>query len=309
MLNQTASVNFYMFYGGTNFGFTAGANDGGPAGYNADITSYDYDAPMDEAGDPTPKYMEIRDAIAKFFPLPDIPVPPRQIKIKLPSVRLTASMALLSTAARRALGNGPRQFRTPPTFETLNQNSGFVLYETNLAPLEKDPSLLSLRGLRDRAQVLIDGVSAIVAKLNTQVIIFFVYVLQKVIGILSRENGIFSLPIGAGTGSILQILVENQGRINFNIADDLKGIIGNVLLNNKPIYSWNATGFPLDDSSKFNYLNRYGQSEQRERTNADHLSSGPVIFKGSFYLNANNIYDTYINTVNWGKVNAKLNHE
>lgn len=173
MLNQTASVNFYMFYGGTNFGFTAGANDGGPAGYNADITSYDYDAPMDEAGDPTPKYMEIRDAIATFFPLPDIPVPPRQTKIKLPSVRMTANVALLSTAARRALGNGPRHFRTPPTFETLNQNSGFVLYETNLKKFEKDPSLLSVRGLRDRAHVLIDGVSSTdltkVTQVNTQV--------------------------------------------------------------------------------------------------------------------------------------------
>lgn len=110
------------------------------------------------------------------------------------------------------------------------------------------------------------------------------------------------MPISAGTGSILQILVESQGRINFNIADDLKGIIGNVSLNNKPIYSWNTTGFALDDSSKFNYLNRYGESEQKERTNAARLSSGPVIFKGSFYLNADNIHDTYINAANWGKV-------
>lgn len=160
MLNQSASVNFYMFYGGTNFGFTAGANDGGPNRYNADITSYDYDAPMDEAGDPTPKYMELRDAISKFFPLPNIPVPPRQTKIKLPSVQLTAKESLLSNAARRTLGNGPRQFRTPQTFETLNQNSGFVLYETNLGPFEKDPNLLSVPGLRDRAHVLFEGVSS-----------------------------------------------------------------------------------------------------------------------------------------------------
>lgn len=159
MLNSSASVNFYMFYGGTNFGFTAGANDGGPNKYNADITSYDYDAPMDEAGDPTPKFMDIRDAIARFFPLPDVPVPPRQTKIKLPSVRLTAKTSLLSPMARRILGRGPRQFRTPQTFETLDQNSGFVLYETHLDRLKRDPSLLSVPGLRDRAHVLLDGVS------------------------------------------------------------------------------------------------------------------------------------------------------
>lgn len=158
MINQTANVNFYMFYGGTNFGFTAGAN-GGSFNYKADITSYDYDAPMDEAGDPTPKYMEIRDAIAKYFPLPNIPVPPRQPKIKIPSVRLTAKTSLLSAAARRALGNGPRQYRTAQTFEALNQNSGFVLYETTLGKFERDPSLLSIPGLRDRAHVLMDGVS------------------------------------------------------------------------------------------------------------------------------------------------------
>lgn len=159
MLNQSASVNLYMFHGGTNFGFSAGANDGGANNYNVDITSYDYDAPMDEAGNPTPKYMDIRDEIGKFFPLPDIPVPPRQTAIKLPSVKLTAKSSLLSVGSRRALGHGPRLFRTPQTFETLNQNSGFVLYETILSKFEKDPSLLSIPGLRDRAHVLFDGVS------------------------------------------------------------------------------------------------------------------------------------------------------
>jgi len=63
MLDNGASVNFYMFYGGTNFGFTAGANEIGPGNYMADITSYDYDAPMTEAGDPTPKYQALRQFI------------------------------------------------------------------------------------------------------------------------------------------------------------------------------------------------------------------------------------------------------
>ena len=59
------NVNFYMFFGGTNFGFTAGANDVGPGKYSADITSYDYDAPLDEAGDPTPKYFAIRKVLVE----------------------------------------------------------------------------------------------------------------------------------------------------------------------------------------------------------------------------------------------------
>lgn len=123
------------------------------------------------------------------------------------------------------------------------------------------------------------------------------------LGILSRENGIFSLPISAGIGSTLQILVENEGRINFNVADDVKGVIGNISLNSKPIYKWNTTGFPLNDSSKFNYLNGCEDCEYKEKTNTARLSSGPVVFKGSFKLNANDIHDTYINPEKWGKVN------
>lgn len=65
MLQDGANVNFYMFFGGTNFGFTAGANEDGPGHFNADLTSYDFEAPMDEAGDPTPRYMAIRDVIAE----------------------------------------------------------------------------------------------------------------------------------------------------------------------------------------------------------------------------------------------------
>lgn len=63
---MNASVNIYMFYGGTNFGFTAGAN-GGEKEFLPDITSYDYDAPLTEAGDPTAKYFAIRDTIAQVI--------------------------------------------------------------------------------------------------------------------------------------------------------------------------------------------------------------------------------------------------
>lgn len=63
MLLKGANVDFYMYFGGTNFGFWAGANDWGIGRYMADITSYDYDAPMDEAGNPTEKYMIFRDVI------------------------------------------------------------------------------------------------------------------------------------------------------------------------------------------------------------------------------------------------------
>ena len=69
MLDMKASVNFYMFFGGTNFGFWAGANDFGIGMYVADITSYDYDAPLDETGDATPKYYILMNVIGEVGPI------------------------------------------------------------------------------------------------------------------------------------------------------------------------------------------------------------------------------------------------
>lgn len=166
MLNNNASINFYMFYGGTNFGFTAGANDLGVGGFNADITSYDYDAPMDEAGDPTPKYMLIRDTIKEYLSMPNIPVPDREQKMNVPSVQMSVITSLLSNIARRILGTTPINSVNPLTFEEINQYSGFVLYETYLPDFKIDPSSLIIPKLRDRALVFIDNVSISICKSN-----------------------------------------------------------------------------------------------------------------------------------------------
>ena len=99
------------------------------------------------------------------------------------------------------LGTRPIQSNTLLTFEQLNQFSGFVLYETMLPALSRDPSNLIITDLRDRALIYID---------------------DEFVGALSRENYINTMPISAGYGSKLEILVENQGRINFDIANDYK---------------------------------------------------------------------------------------
>lgn len=147
-----------MFFGGTNFGFTAGANYDGPGKYKADLTSYDYDAPMDETGDVTPKYEILRDVIKEFLPLPNITIPAKSPKMKIPTIQMHAKAALLSSTARQFLGNDVIQSEKPLTFEEINQFSGFVLYETELPKLDKDPSLLTIPTLHDRAIVTIDNV-------------------------------------------------------------------------------------------------------------------------------------------------------
>ena len=86
MLSAGASVNLYMFHGGTNFGFTNGAND--KHTYRPTVTSYDYDAPLDEAGDPTPKFAAFREVIARHAPVPDAPLPEPSKKLNLLGIAL-----------------------------------------------------------------------------------------------------------------------------------------------------------------------------------------------------------------------------
>ncbi|XP_065080927.1 beta-galactosidase-like [Ochlerotatus camptorhynchus] len=277
MLKQGASVNFYMFFGGTNFAFTAGANEGGPGRFNTDITSYDYDAPLDEAGDPTPKYFALRNVILEFLPDPGVPVPEKLPKMKLSSVKLNRFGTLLSQEARQALAM--YSFRAERTlgFEALNQHSGLVVYETEIPKsLKRDPLNLKVNKLCDRAYVHLDN---------------------KFVGVLSRENAIYSLPINLGVGRKLQLIVENQGRINYGIANDFKGILGVVTLDNSELLNWTMTGFPLDDYSLLqNYIDQYTGIED----NADRLSS-VKFFQGDFMIATNEIYDTYLDPTGWGK--------
>lgn len=126
-------------------------------------------------------------------------------------------------------------------------------------------------------------------------------------GVLSRENLANSLPISAGVGKVLQILVENQGRINIGIASDFKGIIGDVLLNNGALDNWNMTGFPFENAAQIDELIKSVDQESKtsnenEITTFGHLRSGPMIFHGTFDINQDEVVDMFINPIEWGKV-------
>ncbi|XP_055523429.1 beta-galactosidase-like isoform X2 [Wyeomyia smithii] len=277
MLSSGASVNFYMFFGGTNFGFTAGANDGGPGKFQADITSYDYDAPLDEAGDPTSKYYTLRSVILEYFSDPDVPVPPRLPKMSLPSVKLNRYGSLMSNEARQALGYYTVFSERTVSFEALNQHSGFVLYEATIpSDSNRNALLLKVQGLRDRAYVHIDN---------------------KFIGVLSRDTATDSMSVKLGQSKRLQLLVENQGRINYNIANDFKGILGFVTLGGNEILNWTMTGFPLDEYSLLqNYVDRYSGYDVETSRNA-----AARIFQGTFVIHSQPIHDTYVDPTGWEK--------
>ena len=97
-LQNDVSFNFYMVHGGTNFGFTSGAKYVKKRDIQPDLTSYDYDAPISEAGWVTPKYDSIRNVIRKYvkYTVPEAPAPNPVIEI--PSIKLTKVADVLAFA-------------------------------------------------------------------------------------------------------------------------------------------------------------------------------------------------------------------
>lgn len=256
------SINMYMFHGGTTRGFMNGANFNDEEPYEPQTSSYDYDAPLDEAGNATPKFMLFRKIIARHLPagtkLP--PVPSAKPTIAISNIRLT------ETAGLAALLPKPVFNKLPFTFEELNQDYGFVLYRTELTGGKA--GVLRLDELRDYAVIMING---------------------KRVGELDRMHNQDSILLKLPAGKVtLDILVENLGRINFGpyLLKNKKGITKQVLFNGKEIYGWNMYSLP------FHSLNdiKYGQSENY---------AAPVLKKGFFSINK--VADTYMDMSNWGK--------
>ncbi|MFF3623274.1 beta-galactosidase family protein [Streptomyces sp. NPDC002467] len=220
LLSAGASVNIYMLHGGTNFGLTNGANDKGT--YRPTVTSYDYDALLDEAGDPTPKYEAFREVIARHAPVPDATVPTRARKLAPVTVELDHCAGLFQQ--ERLFGEAVLGDR-PLTMEQLGQSFGFVLYEASLPAA--GPTVLRIGEVRDRAQVFVDG---------------------QPVGVLEREHHEHALAFTSpGPGARLVVLVENQGRVNYGPGvHDRKGLLGTITVNGAPLAEWSSRPLPLD---------------------------------------------------------------
>lgn len=134
---------------------------------------------------------------------------------------------------------------------------------------------------------------------------------QIFIGILSRENKINEIPINANAGNRLQIFVENQGRINYNIPNDFKGIIGEVRIDDVPIFDWTITGFPMENYADIemviNHSYRRENTVPSETPYRSYVRRGPTLFRGQFEISGSVVYDTYLDTIGWGKGIAFVN--
>lgn len=215
LLASGASVNIYMFHGGTNFGLTSGADDKGV--YRPTITSYDYDAPLDEAGRPTPKYEAFREVISRYAPVPSA----------------TASSAGTAPEYCVTLGEPVRLLANPDAWGAWTQHESLpsldelgarlALFRTEVDV--EGPVLLTVGEVRDRAAVFLDG---------------------DPVGVLDRERHDRAVMLPRGRGR-LEIVVEDQGRVNYGPRiGESKGLIGGVFLGSEALPDWSACVIDLD---------------------------------------------------------------
>ncbi|MFF2631771.1 beta-galactosidase family protein [Microbacterium sp. NPDC058021] len=219
LLAAGASVNIYMFHGGTNFGLTNGANDKGR--YLPIVTSYDYDAPLDEAGNPTAKFHAFREVIARYAPVPaEVPEP----AAPAPEFDVPLRPAAGGAGAGDPVTGAVREH--PPTFEDLGHLGALLRYEATL-PTGFAGGILSFDEVRDQAWVSVDGVR---------------------VGTISRTRHERALRIPAGR--VVSVLVEEQGRVNYDVRlGEPKGLIGPAMLDGTPLTGWTATPIGLEDAA------------------------------------------------------------
>ncbi|MFC9186831.1 glycoside hydrolase family 35 protein [Streptomyces cyaneofuscatus] len=227
ILECGASVNVYMAHGGTNFAGWAGANRGGPVQngeFQPTVTSYDYDAPVDEYGRATEKFHLFRKVLAEYAqgPLPALPPEPRGLAG--PPVRVELDGWAGLDDVLEALGDpeGPES-GVAPTFEELGVGRGLVRYRVAV-PGPRMPYPLTAAGLRDRAVVYVDGVRA---------------------GVLTEESA--TLPEPVAGGAVVELWVESLGRVNYGPRlGEPKGITGGVLHERQYLHGVRARGLRLD---------------------------------------------------------------
>jgi beta-galactosidase len=268
LMDNKKSFNFYVIHGGTNFEYTAGANSGSK-GYEPDVTSYDYDAPVGEQGQATPKYMALRDLIGSYLPKGKklIPIPDPIPTIEVTPVNMAPFTAVWDNLPQPVISVKPK------TFEDNSQAYGFMLYRTELAG-QKNGKLI-VTDIHDYATVFLNG---------------------TYIGKLDRREGINSIdiPVTDVEAPVLELLVEAMGRINYgaNIIDR-KGITDSVTLNGATLLNWKIYNLPMDRKYVYDL-----------RSSGKSIKKPGVFFRGNFVLTraeGNTGADTFIDFTNYTK--------
>ena len=263
MLDKNISFSLYMTHGGTTFGFWGGANN--PA-YSAMCSSYDYDAPISENGQVTPKYTLLRDMMKNYLQegetLADIPA---QIKaVSVPEFKLTEMAGVFDDLPV------PIESADIKPMEKFNQGWGSILYRKTLDSDFKKGSEIKITEVHDYALVFVNG---------------------NKIAELDRRKGEFSFQLkdDLKKGDVLDIYIEALGRVNFDKSiHDRKGITESVSIAGNDLKNWQVYLLPLDYQFALN--RKYSPVQTTDK---------PAYYKGEFTLTK--AEDTFLDFSTWGK--------
>lgn len=275
MLDKGISFSLYMTHGGTNWGHWAGANS---PGFAPDVTSYDYDAPINEAGQVTPKFMDLREMMANYTGGKKLPAIPAEFPvINIPKVNFTEVAPLFSNLPE------PIASMDIKTMEEVDLGWGSILYRTTL-PEVTSQSILTVTEVHDFAQVFVNG---------------------KYVGTIDRRSHERTVKMPAvKKGDRLDILVEAMGRVNFGRAiKDFKGITEKVELSYVT-----DNGSPVNINLKNWQLYRLPDSyEAQKAMNYQPLKGEkvPGCYRATFNLKKTG--DTFVNLETWGKGQVYIN--
>lgn len=272
-----ASFSFYMFHGGTNFGFMNGANYGEK--YEPTVTSYDYSAPLNEAGDRTPTYYAVRDVIAKYVGKAPALTATETKKKAYGKVALTESADLFENLDRIA---NPVHSAAPKFMEELGQSYGYILYRSTLKGPHEDGGLV-VEPIHDRAQIFFDG---------------------EYKGVYTRwappkEEELVPVKLGMGDEVRLDILVENMGRVNYgHKIRDRKGIervrLGYVSIQHH--FGWDMYSLPMEEELEGLV---FAAAEEKRYTT-------PTFFRGTLEIDGTPC-DTFLRLDGFHKGFVKIN--
>lgn len=263
---ELGSINLYMFHGGTNFGFMNGCSARGQKDL-PQVTSYDYDAILDEAGNPSKKFYALQALMKERYPELDYKEPLVKEASAPLAVELTDRVGLFSVLD---LFSHRVDAFYPQNMEELNQSTGYILYQTRIEKDKVEAERLRVIDARDRIQVYVDG-----NLIATQY--------QEEIG----EDISLEMPQSSVK---LQILVENMGRVNYGhkltAPTQSKGLGRGVMADLHYIGNWEMFPLPLEDVSSLDF-NREWQEGQ------------PAFYRYQFELGTPS--DTYVDMTGFGK--------
>ncbi|XP_078102718.1 beta-galactosidase-1-like protein 2 isoform X4 [Sander vitreus] len=260
ILKLDMSINLYMFHGGTNFGFMSGAFAVGIPAPKPMVTSYDYDAPLSEAGDYTTKYHLLRNLFSYYHaqPLPELPS--HQERRAYQPVVIHQHLSLwdsLHFTDKPLKSERPVNMENLPVNNNNGQSYGYTLYETTIT---SKGTLNSKNNIRDRALAFVD---------------------KHFVGVLDYKTQELALLDGKGKRT-LSLLVENCGRVNYGktLDDQRKGLVGDIELNKRPLRDFIIRSLDM----KPGFVNRLESSghwmSMRQRP------SFPGFFQARLYVNS-----------------------